>query len=68
MEKGGTKIVQGTTSLVDLTLPSGATAWPFASYSYLVLRSKAFRQTCAIKTAMVIHTVVSTLIPMNGIV
>jgi hypothetical protein len=49
MEKGGVPIVPGVTQFVDLTAPSGATAWPLAGFGYLVVRSQEFRQTCANK-------------------
>jgi uncharacterized membrane protein len=53
MEKGGNSLIAGSaTTILDLTIPSGATAWPFTSYSYLAMRSTSYRQTCAIKTAM----------------
>jgi hypothetical protein len=78
MEKGNTPIISTTTglptTLLDLTAPSGITAWPIVTYAYLILRTSAFRQTCALKTAAVIildPPVVSThrsLIPINGIV
>jgi uncharacterized membrane protein len=52
MEKGGNVANAASPTILDMTIPSGATAWPFTSYSYLAMRSTSYRQTCAIKTAM----------------
>jgi hypothetical protein len=54
MEKGGTPLVQSVLSLLDMTAPTGPSAWPFACWSFLIVRTTTFRQTCAIKNAMVI--------------
>jgi ABC-type phosphate transport system substrate-binding protein len=48
IEKGGPGTFTPITNLLDLTVPSNPYAWPLASYSWMVIRKLAFRQTCAI--------------------
>lgn len=47
MEKGGVPLVQGESYLIDLTLPTGTTAWPMSHFSYVQMRTTAVRLTCS---------------------